>query len=414
MKLLKRFIKASSVAAFIACSVIWGLIISCSSKVADVYYVNENCEIGLSENITIAKSEKNTGSTNENLKTDAELYLFNLFPIKSVTINRVSNREVVPGGIPFGIKMLSSSVVVAETGYIQSGGKTASPAKDAGIQIADTIVSINGEKMQSNSDVIRAISQSGGKTISVLLKRNDGSCKSVDVVPVKDLVDGEYKIGIWVRDSSAGIGTVTFYDPMSQSFAGLGHAVCDSSSGSALSLLSGDVVMAEIDSVTRSIKGSPGQLNGHFLSNKSVGRIYKNDETGVYGTIENVSYSGQTVQIALKQEIKTGKATILTTLSGNTPEEFEIEIEKISLSADRATKNMVIKVTDSRLLKKAGGIVQGMSGSPILQNGKLVGAVTHVFVNDCTRGYGIFAENMLETAQSVGGSASTSREKDAA
>ena len=401
MKLLKRFIRVSFIAAFILCVFLWSLVLLQNAKIADSYFINDNTDLDFSNMVKVSESEKAVSSDSTNSSTNASVYLLGFIPIKNVEITRVETKKVVPGGIPFGIKLLSSSVIVSDLSYVFTREKSLCPAKDSGVCKGDKIVSINGKEMKSNNDVTAAISQSGGKPLNLTLEKSGGAIKNVCVTPAKDYLDGEWKIGILIRDSSAGIGTITFYEPQSQSFAGLGHAVCDSSLDEPISLMSGEVVIAEIDSVTPSKKGSPGQLNGHFQSNKSVGKIYKNDETGVYGTLSGVESDVEGLEVALKQEIKTGKATIVTTLSGTQAQEYEIEIEKISLSTDRVTKNMVIHVTDSRLLEKTGGIVQGMSGSPILQNGKLVGAVTHVFVNDPTRGYAIFAENMLNTADTA-------------
>ena len=202
---------------------------------------------------------------------------------------------------------------------------------------------------------------------------------------------------MWVRDSSAGIGTLTFVDNATGVFAGLGHSIHDVDTGATISLLKGEIVPVTITGVTKGAVGSPGELKGSFSSAVPTGTITVNGETGVYG--EATAYlKGTDMEVALSQEIKTGPAEIITTLDGQTPQYFSVQIEKVALSAEDPNRNMVIHITDSALLNQTGGIVQGMSGSPIVQNGKLVGAVTHVFVNDPTRGYGIFAENMLETA----------------
>jgi len=402
MKLLARLVRTSAATSLIVCGLLWGMIAGSYSSLAENYYVTQESGLSFSDYITATASgsvpSSNIGGTKE---TETELRLFGVFPIKTVTVSKIEIKKVVPGGIPFGIKMISDGVLVTSTGSVQSEGKTVCPAKEAGIKASDVIVSINGKQMQSNQDVIKTVSKCAGETLRVVLRKSDGDMRQVDIKPVKDSSDNTYKIGIWVRDSSAGIGTVTFYDPESEVFAGLGHAVCDSSTGDILSLLEGEVVGAQIDGVTRGKAGAPGQLNGHFATISDTGCILKNDETGVYGKLEQVKVTGEAVPVALKQEVKTGKATILATLSGFTPQEYEIEIEKISLNTERAIKNMVVRVTDERLLSQAGGIVQGMSGSPILQNGKLIGAVTHVFVNDPTRGYGIFAETMLKSSDSV-------------
>ena len=208
---------------------------------------------------------------------------------------------------------------------------------------------------------------------------------------------------MWVRDSSAGIGTLTYLDPESGIFAGLGHGVCDVDTGTLMPLYSGEAVNVAITGVTKGESGSPGELRGTFSQEAPIGTLVKNEATGIYGQMDGIpdilSQGGEPVAVAMRQEVHTGKAMIRTTISGDTPVEYEISIERVSLSEQNPTRNMVIRITDPRLLSATGGIVQGMSGSPILQNGKLVGAVTHVLVNDPTRGYGILIENMLETAQ---------------
>ncbi|MDF2567582.1 MAG: stage sporulation protein, partial [Oscillospiraceae bacterium] len=215
------------------------------------------------------------------------------------------------------------------------------------------------------------------------------------------VTDNTFKIGLWVRDSSAGIGTVTFYNPENSVFGGLGHAVCDVDTGQVMPIMSGEVVDVNINGVTRGSSGSPGELKGSFSSNKDSGSIAVNNETGVFGVLYQNPSNHSAIPIAMKQEVKTGKATIFTTVSGNTPQEYKINIEKVNLNDNSMTKNMVIKITDPELLQKTGGIVQGMSGSPIMQNGVLVGAVTHVFINDPTKGYGIFIENMYNHSKAV-------------
>ena len=211
---------------------------------------------------------------------------------------------------------------------------------------------------------------------------------------------GKYKTGIWVRDSSAGIGTLTFYSPALNTICGLGHGICDADTGKLLTLNSGELVKAEILDISVGKSGSPGELIGRFKEQK-ISNLKINNETGVFGNC-NIGYDNNSLtQLALKQEIAVGDAEILTTTNGEIPKLFKCKIEKIAHN-NSITKNMVIKITDEELISKTGGIVQGMSGSPILQNGKLVGAVTHVLVDDPTRGYAIFAENMLETANNVG------------
>ena len=383
--------------------IVWIILIYAENNVANEYYVNRGESLSISTYVSV-NGEDTACNTQAVSKQKAVLKLFGIFPIKEIGITASDRKLVVPGGIPFGVKMTSNGVIVTAISAVNVGGSVTSPAKLSGIQSGDVIISIDGKSVYTNNDVVTAVNKSKGKSLRVGVKHQNGQTEQIKVTPILDPSDKTYKIGVLVRDSSAGIGTVTFYDQNNSTFGGLGHAVCDTDTLSPLTLLDGKVVIAEIDSVTKGKNGSPGQLNGHFASPFNSGEILKNDQTGVYGTLRGVKAVSDPVEVAFKQEVKTGKATILTTIEGKTPEEFEVEIELISQNSDRLTKNMLIRVTDERLLEVAGGIVQGMSGSPILQNGRLVGAVTHVLVDDCTRGYAIFAENMLETAQSVAGS----------
>ena len=401
MKIAQRLARAVAVACFFALIFIWTLIVFQSRKTADKYFVEYGNKITLGRYVDLSYEEKSVeGSTAGSATVNANLKLFSLFPIKSVTVTPTERKTVVPGGIAFGIKMVNANVIVATLNSFVCDGEIVCPAKNAGIKIGDLILSINSMPMQSNDEVVKTVIKSQGKPLAIKIKRNDKT-QTVTVTPKMDSSNKCYKLGLSVRDSSAGIGTVTFYNPNDQTFGGLGHAVCDPAFEETLSLYRGSVAIAEIDSVTRGAAGTPGRLNGHFVSATNSGEITVNNETGVYGTLQNVKSNSQAVEVAFKQEVEHGKATILTTVDGTSAEEFEIEIEQISPSTERLVKNMVIHVTDERLLSISGGIVQGMSGSPILQNGRLVGAVTHVFVNDPTRGYAIFAENMLESAQDV-------------
>ncbi len=302
-------------------------------------------------------------------------------------------RMVVPGGTPFGIKMHTRGVLVVGLSDIQSGNDNINPAKDAGLKIGDILIRINGIIINRNKDVSRFVAESGGEEVTVTVIR-EGDEMELLLTPVKSEYDEVYKAGIWVRDSSAGIGTLTYYDPESLAFAGLGHAVCDVDTGELMPLFSGEIVDVNISGVNAGLSGSPGELKGAFLTEKPLGRLYLNSEAGIYGFLENISYHAKAVPLARQEELVPGPAEILVTVSGNKPRSFNAMIERVNHSDASPNKNMVLKITDPELLRLCGGIVQGMSGSPIMQGGKLAGAVTHVFVNDPTRGYGIFAENM--------------------
>ena len=402
MRFFRGFIKTLTASALALCSFVFSQMFICDSLIAESYSIAQGEKLGISEYVSIEQKESEECSVKKELnEISAQARLFGIFPIKDVTLTESETKKVVPGGIPFGIKMLSDGVIVSAVTAIEQNGKLTSPAREVGIKSGDVIIKVNDKKVRSNSELIREVQKSEGNKLKLDVKHQNGKEETLFVSPVLDSKNKEYKLGVLIRDSSAGIGTVTFFDEQSGVFAGLGHGVCDAETGNIMSLYEGEVVISEIDSIKKSVNGTPGQLNGHFASSRSVGNILKNDDTGVYGTLSSVKVVSPAVEVAFKQEVKVGKATMLTTVEGSAPEEFEIEIEKISYNENRSVKNMVVCVTDKRLLSISGGIVQGMSGSPIIQNGKLVGAVTHVLVNDPTRGYGIFIENMLETANHV-------------
>ncbi|MDR0821713.1 MAG: SpoIVB peptidase [Oscillospiraceae bacterium] len=325
----------------------------------------------------------------------ARLSLFGMFGIKDIQIERTDRPNLIPCGTPFGIKMLTIGVVVTDFGYI--GGS--SPAKDAGIKAGDNILRINGVKITDNDDIADAVALAP-KSAEVELIR-DGSPMTLSVTPTKSIESGEYKIGVWVRDSTAGIGTVTYYDKATGVFAGLGHGVCDGDTGKLMPLSEGHAVPVSINRVVKGKKGAPGELCGSFLSEVAIGTIAFNTDSGVFGKMENPPAITGEIPMAFKQEVKTGAAEILSTVGGSEAKAYSVIIEKINYDETNAVKNMIVRVTDPELLNTTGGIAQGMSGSPIIQNGRLAGAVTHVFVGDVTRGYAIFAENMYDKSLQI-------------
>jgi stage IV sporulation protein B len=331
--------------------------------------------------------------------TSGHLSLFGIIPVKDVTVFDMGTPFLIPSGQPFGIKMFTDGVMVTDiSGFAISENSYVSPAKSAGIKPGDVIKTISTIPVTSNADVSRIVRMNDGETMTIVFTRDDKEM-SVKVTPQTG-TDGVSKIGMWVRDSSAGIGTMTFLDPATNRFAGLGHPVCDSGSGALLPLATGEVVPVSVENVIRGRVGAAGELTGRFItdSNKEIGKLLVNSESGVYGTlndgiidIEDNNY--QMIPLGTRSQITEGKAFIISTIDDNEPTVYSIEIESINLSGSDG-KDMIIKVTDKRLLAKTGGIVQGMSGSPIIQGGRLVGAVTHVFVNNPTKGYGIFADTM--------------------
>lgn len=390
------------------------LVLSCAAfstviyfdnSLGDVYCVKAGEEPILSDSHILRYRQKNdtdakVSKLEGNLNTyDVTLSVLGIVPVKTVHITESDETEVLVLGEPFGIKVYTEGVMVVGFNDVDTHNGTYNPALNAGIKMGDMILEIDGVKMAENTDVQSAVLQSNGKEMEFLIKRDDNTFK-VCVKPERSVLDNKWKTGMWVRDSSAGIGTLTFYSPSLEVTAGLGHGICDADTDKLLPLESGEFVEADIVGIKKSTDEITGELQGIF-SGDEFAEFKVNDVTGVYGTDCRSPEGGTLMPVALKQEVKTEKATIITTLDSEGPKEYECVIEKIYHNDESKIKNMVVKVTDPELLEKTGGIVQGMSGSPIVQDGKLIGAVTHVFVDDCTKGYAIFAENMLETAQTA-------------
>lgn len=381
----------------------WALCLS--ATLPDRYYLAKGSRFSLGDS-SLIQTSSNDGyplsvysSTGNTFRMD--LKLLGLINIKPVSVQVVDRRVVALCGTPFGIKMVTDGVMVVGTGAVTDcNSRAVSPAQTAGIQEGDIILSINGEKISSKKQLTKLVESSAGQPLSLVVRRGE-QLTSLHLSPVRSSLDNSYHLGLWVRDSSAGIGTMTFYDPNNGCFAGLGHAICDVDTGQLMPLSQGEIVEASIIGVHAGKSGSPGQLQGAFVANRSIGSLYTNSYNGVYGRLMNQPVDAQTIPMAQCQEVRQGPVKILTTVSGQKPQLFDACIEKLSLSQDEPTKNMVLRITDPDLLELSGGIVQGMSGSPIIQDGMLVGAVTHVFVNDPTRGYGIFAENMDNTLLTV-------------
>ncbi|MBQ2943312.1 MAG: PDZ domain-containing protein [Ruminococcus sp.] len=326
-------------------------------------------------------------------KAKAKVTFFSiiLMIFSSFTVNTAAaeSNRVILGGTPFGIKMFSQGVMVIDTETVNNGSTIINPAEKAGIKPNDIILSAMGKNIKTNEQLSEIIENSQGNSIELAIKRNDKNIKVI-VKPVKNS-EGIYKAGMWVKDSAAGIGTVTFYSDELNGFCGLGHGICESSTGMLIPLDYGTVDKAYIADVTKSYDGKVGSLNGYF-TNEEIGTATLNINEGIYGITDyNI---GQSIEIAEADEIKTGKASIYTTINGNAPEYYDAEIVKINRNS--AKPDMIIKITDEELISVTGGIVQGMSGSPIVQNGKLVGAITHVIIDDVDCGYGIFAQRMME------------------
>lgn len=302
------------------------------------------------------------------------------------------------GGYPIGIKLKTKGFIVISLSEIENYEKEPySPASEGGIKVGDNIISINEIELKNSNDITEIINKTKGNTIKIKLLRDNIELVK-EVKPVK-CVDDNYKLGLWIRDSTAGVGTLTFYDKKNNIFGALGHGIIDSDTNVIMPIEKGDILSAEIKSIKRGEKGNPGELRGIFVNETHVrGEITKNSLNGVFGisneSLENIKFN-EPIKVAKISEIKEGNAQILTTVDADGPKYYDIKIEKVLDNASTSSKNMLIVVTDEELLSKTGGIVQGMSGSPIIQNGKLVGAVNHVLVNNPCAGYGIFIETML-------------------
>ncbi len=315
----------------------------------------------------------------------------NIRGYQSNSERELGRKYLIPGGNLIGIRLKTDGVLVVGTESFETQNGNVSPAVDAGIKVGDTLKTVEDIKISDNSQLSEIIASSDGCPLDVEIIR-DGQIIAVTLTPEISSVTGEYKCGLWIRDSTGGIGTLTYCDAENGCFGSLGHGIYDTDTGKIIPTEKGEICDAQLNGVTKGTNGTAGELKG-IISGDSYGSIISNNENGIYGNIDIISNSLDILPVAFIDEITTGKAEIISTVRDNKTEIFEIEIERISKSADN--KNFVVKVTDEELLSVTGGIVQGMSGSPIIQNGRIVGAVTHVFVNDPTKGYGIFIDNML-------------------
>ncbi len=387
------------------CMTVFSAVIYLNINLSDDFKIKKGETLKISSFVPVtavyngAKLSQISNSKSVGEEFSVDLKAFGIIPITQVSVEVVDELHVAVLGSPFGMKIYTEGVLVTEITDVatQSGNKN--PAKTAGIKTGDYIVSVDGQKVYTNEDLVKIVENSNGKNMKFEVLR-DSTKIHFSFCAVKSAETGTYKIGIWVKDSSAGIGILTFYSPASGVICGLGHGVCDSDTEELLKINSGQIVSAEILSVEKGEVGSPGKLTGK-LNYKTLGDISLNSEIGIYSRLSGDLAFQKLTEIALKQEIKDGEAQIISTVDGSEPKVYSCEIKIRTANYHSKTQNILVTITDERLLSLTGGIVQGMSGSPIIQNGKLIGAVTHVLVDDPTKGYGIFAENMLETAQSV-------------
>lgn len=355
----------------------------------------------------IGKDEKTiqtVSNINENRisqigKIDLSLKLFDLLKVKDLSVNVVPKTSVVPVGEAIGMKLYTDGVLVVGMSEIE--GKK--PYENTGIKEGDRIIQINENDINNTTELMQQVNASKGNTISVKYIHDEETI-TTSMEPVKSS-SNEYKLGLWVRDAAAGVGTLTFYEPSTGMFATLGHGILDVDTSDLIKIANGELVTTNILNIQKGEKGTPGEIRGTIESGYTIGQISKNTNFGVFGVLNTPSYISvspkDAIEVASREEIKTEPAEIICELENGKREHYSIEIQKVFTTNNEDNKSMLIKVTDERLLEKTGGIVQGMSGAPIIQNGKFIGAVTHVLVNDPTMGYGVFADIMIKQMRQI-------------
>ena len=377
-------------------------------------YQNEKYQVKYLKGLEIegdnVKTKNNFWSKLAIINTDIigniELKLSSLggFFSKKITVNVVPTMEVIPGGDLIGVKLYSKGVLIVGQSKVQAiDGNWYEMFQENTFKAGDILHKINEYEVESAEEISKLVNEIGNNKVELTYER-DGKMLQTNVIPIKSFEDGLYKIGLWVRDGAMGVGTLTFYSPKHYSYAALGHGISDEDSKELISVSSGEIFDANVVSITKGRNEYPGELKGFLNENEKCGDIDINSKNGIYG-----NYSGdekfnirEKVEVASKNEVQLGKAKIRCTIDESQDiKEYDIEIVKASISAFSETNGMIIKVTDEELLRKTGGIIQGMSGSPIIQNGKIIGAVTHVYVNDPTKGYAIFAETMVNELEDM-------------
>ena len=364
--------------------------------------LNLNTVLGVNvkntETIT-ASSNLNNSILEETGKINLELNLFNLFSVKDVTINVIPKTTVIPLGKAIGMKMYTKGVLVVGMSEIE-GNK---PYENSGIQTGDKIIEINNKKINNTEELIECVNSSDGKSVQITYI-SDNKEEVTNILPVKT-GENEYKLGLWVRDAAAGVGTLTFYEPSTGEFGALGHGINDVDTYELIDIANGELVTTNIIDIVKGEDGTPGEIRGVIDGESTIGSIYKNTSYGVYGKVTDKSRlnlsNNNELEVANRSEITIGKAQIMCELENGKVKKYDIEIQKLFLENNQNNKSMLIKVTDEELIEKTGGIIQGMSGAPIIQNSKFIGAVTHVLVNDSKMGYAVFADLMIKQMREV-------------
>ena len=372
-----------------------------------VVFEGENLNLKIATGLSLTSGNQQTVLTSSNISKEKlnkegtgrlNLNLFGGIKVKNVNVSVIPKTTVIPLGTAIGMKLYTKGVLVVGMSQISTiSNEKTKPYENSGIEKGDMIVAVNNKEVSTTEELIEEVNKSNGNSVKIkYLKNNETQETSITPVKSKD----NYKIGLWVRDAAAGVGTLTFYEPSTNSFMALGHGISDIDTEKIVEISNGELITANIISIKKGEKGNPGEIKGTIDCGNKIGEISKNTNLGVYGNVTNknyldIDYSNE-LEVAARNEIKEGKAQIICQLDNDGKKEYDIEIKKIYTTNNEDNKSMLIKVTDENLLNKTGGIIQGMSGAPIIQNGKFIGAVTNVLVNDPTQGYAVFADMMIK------------------
>lgn len=352
--------------------------------------------------IEIKETKKEIQETwqNQNLQTtQMDVTILGGIKVKEISVTTYPSIKVVPTGNLIGLKLYTNGVLVIGTSEIQSiSGDAIKPFESTSIEEGDTIIELDSQEIDSTRTLQTVINNSAGRTLEIKYIKNGEICTS-NIKPVQT-GSNEYRLGLWVRDSASGVGTMTFYEPDSKRFAALGHGISDSDTGNLLDIETGEVVNSKIVNIIKGKKGFPGEIKGSISGQATIGAVSNNTDFGIFGELEEnvmtINKYQDGINIALREEITLGEATILATLETGQTEEYTVEITAIDLDNNTNNKSMQIKITDERLINKTGGIICGMSGAPMIQNNKLIGAITNVLVSDPETGYAVFADIMIK------------------
>ncbi len=343
--------------------------------------------------VKTVQASSNTAESNNN-KVNIELSFLGGFTLKQIDVNVLPETKVVPVGKVIGLKLYTNGVLIV--GMTEIDGEK--PYEYTGLKEGDTILEINNTEIDSIEKLKEVVNKSNGEELELKYLR-DGTISVSNIKPVQTNTDG-YKLGLWVRDAATGVGTITYYEPESGKFAALGHGIVDVDTDKLIDIESGEVVTSSIVAIKKGEQGIPGEIKGTIMNQTNIGEVTKNTDFGIYGNLTNTASlninSQKAIDVALRSEIKTGNAKVLCTLENGVTKEYDIEIKKIYANNNSDNKSMLIKVTDENLLNQTGGIIRGLSGAPIIQNGKFCGAVTHVLVSDPTMGYAVFGDLMIK------------------